>query len=227
MPVAKALPMPQIFHRSMNVISRVTIFGGVVVVAVVTWAWAGIIRAPYVTGQDVVREQPVPFSHQHHVGGIGIDCRYCHISVEQTAFAGIPATEVCMNCHKQVWNDSPMLEPVRASLRDNKPLVWNRVNNLPHFVYFDHSIHIHKGVGCETCHGRLDRMPLTWKFASLHMEWCLNCHRAPENYLRPRDEVFTMGWQPPISQQALGRRLVKEYNIDPPSKLTNCSICHR
>jgi hypothetical protein len=219
--------MPQIFHRSMNAFSRVTIFGGIFVIAVVTWAWAGVIRAPYVTGQYVVREQPVPFSHQHHVGGLGLDCRYCHTTVEQSSFAGIPATAVCMNCHKQVWNDSAMLEPVRASFRENKPLAWNRVNNLPHFVYFDHSIHIHKGVGCETCHGRIDEMPLTWKFASLHMEWCLNCHRAPENYLRPREEVFTMGWQPPIPQQELGRRLLKEYNVDPPWKLTNCSICHR
>jgi len=219
--------VPQIFHRSMNLISRVTIFGTVLLIAVVTWAWAGVIRSPYVTEQDVVREQPVPFSHQHHVGGLGIDCRYCHISVEKSSFAGIPATQVCMNCHKQVWNDSPMLEPVRASLRDNRPLEWLRVNNTPDFVYFDHSIHIHKGVGCETCHGRLDRMPLTYKFASLHMEWCLDCHRAPEKYLRPREEVFTMGWQPPVEQLELGRRLLKEYNIDSSWKLTNCSICHR
>jgi hypothetical protein len=219
--------MPQIFHRSMNAFSRVAILGGIFAIGIVTWAWAGVIRAPYVTGQYVFREQPVPFSHQHHVGGLGLDCRYCHISVEQIAFAGIPATEVCMNCHKQVWNDSATLEPVRASFRENKPLVWNRINNLPHFVYFDHSIHIHKGVGCETCHGRLDQMPLTWKFSSLHMEWCLNCHRSPENYLRPREEVFTMGWQPPIPQQELGRRLLKEYNVDPSWKLTNCSICHR
>ena len=211
----------------MNLISRVTIFGTVLLIAVVTWAWAGVIRSPYVTEQDVVREQPVPFSHQHHVGGLGIDCRYCHISVEKSSFAGIPATQVCMNCHKQVWNDSPMLEPVRASLRDNRPLEWLRVNNTPDFVYFDHSIHIHKGVGCETCHGRLDRMPLTYKFASLHMEWCLDCHRAPEKYLRPREEVFTMGWQPPVEQLELGRRLLKEYNIDSSWKLTNCSICHR
>jgi hypothetical protein len=211
----------------MNVISRVTIFGGILLVIVVTCVWAGVIRAPYVTGEDVVREQPVPFSHQHHVAGLGIDCRYCHITVEQVAFAGIPATDVCMSCHKQVWNNSPMLEPVRASVRENRPLQWIRVNNTPDFVYFDHSIHIHKGVGCETCHGRIDQMPLTWKFAPLHMEWCLNCHRAPENYLRPRDEVFTMGWKPSGSQQELGRRLRKEYNVDPSLKLTNCSICHR
>jgi hypothetical protein len=217
----------QIFHRSTNAISRLTIFGSVFIVVVSVWAWAGVIRAPYVTEQGVVREQPVPFSHKHHVGGIGIDCRYCHTSVEQTAFAGIPPTQTCMNCHKQVWADSPMLEPVRASLRENRPILWVRVNNLPDFVYFDHSIHVHKGVGCETCHGRVDEMPLTWQEQSLHMEWCLDCHRSPEKYLRPREEVFTMGWQPPVPQQEIGRELVQRYHVDPPWKLTNCSICHR
>ena len=194
---------------------------------VVTLAWAGVIRAPYVTEQDVVRDQPVPFSHQHHVSGLGIDCRYCHTSVEKISFAGIPPTQICMNCHKQVWSDSPMLEPVRASLRDNRPIEWIRVNNTPDFVYFDHSIHIHKGVGCETCHGRVDQMPLTRRAESLHMEWCLNCHRAPELYLRPREEVFTMGWRPPIPQAELGQKLMVSYNVDSPLKLTNCSICHR
>jgi hypothetical protein len=219
--------MPQIFHRSTNAISRLTIFGGLFLIVVVVWAWASLITAPYVSDKDVVREQPVPFSHQHHVAGLGIDCRYCHISVERSSFAGIPATEVCMNCHKQVWADSPTLEPVRASLRDNRPLEWMRVHNLPDFVYFDHSIHVHKGVGCETCHGRVDEMPLTWKAESLHMKWCLNCHRHPEDFLRPQEEVFTMGWQPPIPQREMGRRLLKEYNVDPSRKLTNCSICHR
>jgi hypothetical protein len=219
--------VPQIFHRSTNTISRVTIFGGLLLVMVVTLAWAGVIRAPYVTEQDVVRDQPVPFSHQHHVSGLGIDCRYCHTSVEKISFAGIPPTQICMNCHKQVWADSPMLEPVRASLRDNRPIEWIRVNNTPDFVYFDHSIHIHKGVGCETCHGRIDQMPLTRRAESLHMEWCLNCHRSPELYLRPREEVFTMGWQPPIPQAELGQKLMVSYKVDSPQKLTNCSICHR
>src|SRR5499425_2548681 len=142
------MPMPQIFHRSMNTISRVTIFGSVILVLVVTWAWAGLIRAPYVTEEDVVREQPVPFSHQHHVGGLGIDCRYCHTTVETSSFAGMPATEVCMNCHKQIWSDAPMLEPVRASYRTGQPIRWNRVYDLPGFAYFDHSIHVRQGVGC-------------------------------------------------------------------------------
>src|ERR1041384_6097518 len=219
--------MPQIFHRSFNVISRVTIFGGVFAIAVVTVAWAGLIRAPYVTEQDVVREQPVPFSHEHHVGGLGIDCRYCHTTVEELSFAGVPPTAVCMNCHKQVWADSNMLEPVRASLRDNQPIHWRRVNALPDFVYFDHSIHVHKGVGCETCHGRVDQMPLTWKAENMHMQWCINCHRHPEQFLRPREEVFTMGWRPPIDQGTLGNQLIAQYHIEPAFKLTNCSICHR
>lgn len=219
--------MPQIFHRSTNTISRVTIFGGVFLVMVVTLVGAGVIRASYVTDQDVVRDQPVPFSHQQHVSGLGIDCRYCHTSVEKISFAGVPPTQTCMNCHKQVWADSPMLEPVRASLRDNRPIEWVRVNNVPDFVYFDHSIHIYKGVGCETCHGRVDQMPLTRKAESLHMEWCLSCHRSPELYLRPREEVFTMGWQPPIPQAELGQKLMVSYRVDSPSKLTNCSICHR
>jgi hypothetical protein len=219
--------MAQIFHRSSNVVSRLTIVAGLVLIAAMLLAWAGIIRASYMTEQNVVREQPVPFSHNHHVAGIGIDCRYCHTTVEQTAVAGIPATEICMNCHKQVWADSPTLEPVRSSLRENRPIEWVRVNSVPDFVYFDHSIHVRKGVGCETCHGRVDQMPLMWKAESLHMEWCLDCHRNPENYLRPREEVFTMGWQPPTSQRELGRQLAQQYRVDPPLRLTNCSICHR
>jgi len=219
--------MAQLFHRSTNTLSRLTIFGGLFALAAVTWAWAGAIRGPYVNDKDVVREQPVPFSHQHHAGGLGLDCRYCHTSVEKSSFAGLPPTQVCMNCHRQVWSDSWMLEPVRASFRDRQPIAWTRVNNVPDFVYFDHGIHVHQGVGCETCHGRVDQMPLTWKAESLRMEWCLNCHRHPENYLRPREEVFTMSWRPPVPQLELGRRLVTEYKVDSPSKLTDCSICHR
>jgi hypothetical protein len=217
----------QLFHRSTNALSRLTIFGGLLAIGAVTWAWAGVIRAPYITDQNVVRAQPVPFSHQHHVGGLGIDCRYCHTSVETSSFAGVPPTQVCMNCHRQVWADSPTLEPVRASFRDKRPILWTRVNNVPDFVYFDHSIHVHQGVGCETCHGRVDQMPLTWKAESLRMEWCLNCHRQPENYLRPREKVFTMGWKPGEPQKDLGARLVRDYKVDPPAKLIDCSLCHR
>jgi len=219
--------MPQIFNRTINAISRLTIFGGIFAVILVTWGWAEIITSRYFTEEKIPQEQPVPFSHRHHVAGLGIDCRYCHTTVEVGPFAGIPPTATCMNCHKQVWSSSDMLEPVRASLRENRPIRWRRVNNLPDFVYFDHSIHVNKGVGCETCHGRVDQMPLTWKEHSLYMSWCLDCHRSPEKYLRPRDQVFTMGWKPPPDQERAGRQLMQEYHIEPTFKLTNCSICHR
>jgi hypothetical protein len=169
----------------------------------------------------------VEFSHQHHVGGLGIDCRYCHSSVEVSSNAGIPPTYTCMSCHSQIWSDSPTLKPVRDSLADDTPIQWNRVYSLPDFVYFNHSIHVDKGVGCVTCHGRVDQMPLMAKAQTLHMEWCLGCHRAPEQYIRPREEVFNMDWQPPNGDQlTLGRRLVEEYHIQSVSVLTSCSTCH-
>jgi len=230
----------QIFHRSTNTISRATIFGAIFVVAVLLWAAAEIQRSPYVTYAGVARPQPAPFSHQHHVGGLGIDCRYCHTSVETSSFAGIPPTRTCMNCHSQIWIGAPMLEPVRESFRSGKSLVWNRVNDLPDFVYFNHSIHINKGVGCNTCHGPVDRMPLMYNYASLQMEWCLDCHRAPEKYLRPRDQVFNMRYEEPSSdkpiklgeteyndQISLGRALVKEYKLRTVADITSCSTCHR
>src|SRR5467141_605365 len=191
--------MSQIFHRSTNTISRVTIYAAVFFLAGLTWVLMALDRAPYTTGQGVVLRQPIPFSHQHHVAALGIDCRYCHTSVETSSFAGIPPTKTCMNCHSQIWTGAALLEPVRESFRSGKSLVWNRVNDLPDFVYFDHSIHINKGVGCNTCHGPVDRMPLMYNNASLQMEWCLDCHRAPEKYLRPRDQVFNMRYEEPSS----------------------------
>ena len=232
--------MAQIFHRSTNTISRATIFGFVLIVTVLFGAAAQIQRSPYVTYAGVVRPQPVPFSHQHHVAGLGIDCRYCHTSVENSKFAGIPPTKTCMNCHSQIWTNAALLEPVRESFRSNKSLVWTRVNDLPDFVYFDHSIHINKGVGCNTCHGPVDRMPLMYNDASLEMEWCLNCHRAPEKKLRPRDQVFNMRYEQPSSNQpleldgqtftdqdALGFYLIKKYKLRTEHDITSCSTCHR
>ena len=216
--------MSQIFHPSTNTISRLTIFGGAGFVVVLVLALAAINESPYITDVGVARSQPVPFSHKHHVGDDGIDCRYCHTSVEESSFAGIPPTKTCMNCHTQIWSDSPMLEPVRESFRSGKSIQWTRVHNLPGFVYFDHSIHIHKGVGCSTCHGRVDTMPLTWRENTLYMDWCLECHRAPERYVRPRQYVFNMDYQPSVDQITLGEKLVKEYRI---RKLTSCSTCHR
>jgi hypothetical protein len=214
--------MAQIFHRSTNTISRVSIFGGLALVLVLIAAAAALNRSSYLTEVRVARAQPVQFSHKHHVSDDGIDCRYCHTSVEHSAFAGIPSTKICMNCHTQIWADSPILEPVRDSFRSGTSLQWTRVHNLPGFVYFDHSIHVNKGVGCATCHGRVDQMPLMWRENTLYMEWCLECHRAPERYVRPREQVFNMEWRAD-DQLALGRKLVKEYRIQ---TLTSCSTCH-
>src|SRR2546426_8710696 len=169
--------MSQIFHPSTNTISRVSIFGSVFFVAAFLWLIAEFNRSSYNTQAFVAREQPVQFSHKHHVADDGIDCRYCHTSVETSASAGMPSTSVCMNCHKQIWADSPYLEPVRASLQTGKPIEWLRVHDLPDYVYFNHSIHINKGVGCSTCHGRIDQMPIAYQASTLHMEWCLACHR--------------------------------------------------
>lgn len=218
--------MAQIFHPSTNTIAKVSIFGGVFILAGVAALIMAFVRSSYATGVGVFVEQPVPFSHEHHVSGLGIDCRYCHTSVEKSSFAGIPPTETCMTCHSQIWTNAAVLEPVRASFRTNQPIQWNRVHNLPDFVYFNHSIHVAKGVGCETCHGRVDQMALTYKANTLYMEWCLECHRHPENYLRPVEEVYTMGYQPQQDQVTMGRELVKAYNIQV-NQLTNCWICHR
>ena len=218
--------MAQIFHRSTNALSRITIYAAVFIAAGVGWILMAIDRSPYTTGEGVVLYQPVPFSHEHHVKGLGIDCRYCHTSVETTAFAGIPPTATCMNCHKTIWKDSPMLEPVRSSFRTNEPLRWSRVNDLPDFVYFDHSIHVAKGVGCVSCHGRVDQMPLMRQATSLKMEWCLDCHRHPEKALRPRSEVFDMGYVAD-DQLAQGTKLKSEYEVRSARDLTSCSMCHR
>ena len=219
--------MSQIFHRSTNVISKVSIFGAVFFIAAALWLIAELTRSPYNTQAFVPLEQPVQFSHKHHVGDVGIDCRYCHTSVETSAFAGIPPTKTCMNCHSQIFADSPYLEPVRESWRTGKPILWTRVHDLPEFAYFNHSIHVNNGVGCSTCHGQVDQMPLMFQTASLQMEWCLQCHRNPETVLRPQDQIYNMNWQPPSDQLEQGRRLAREYNIPSTAVLTSCSTCHR
>jgi hypothetical protein len=216
--------MAQIFHRSTNTISRVSIFGAAFVVAGLLWLAAQFHRSPWNTDAHVAREQPIQFSHERHVGGNGIDCRYCHTSVENSRFAGIPPTRTCLNCHSQVFAEAPFLQLVRASFENGRPLAWNRVHDLPDFVFFDHSIHVNKGVGCTTCHGPVDRMPLMWQEQSLQMEWCLDCHREPERFVRPRSAVFDVRYQPPADQLELGRKLVAEYEIQ---KLTSCSTCHQ
>ncbi|MBE3075825.1 MAG: cytochrome c3 family protein [Actinobacteria bacterium] len=219
--------MSQIFHRSSNIYSRLSILAIAVVAAGLGGAVGLLQLSGYNTNQGEFVEQPIQFSHAHHVGGIGIDCRYCHSSVEESAFANIPPTKTCMNCHSQIWNTAPILEPVRASFRDNTPLQWNRVNDLPDFVYFNHSIHVKKGIGCATCHGPVDKMPLMYQESTLQMSWCLDCHRNPAKYIRPREEVFNMNWQRPANDPGLGERLVKDYKIASVEQLTSCSTCHR
>ena len=219
--------MGQVFHPSTNTIARLSIFGAVFILAFMGWVLSELNRSPYVTGADVAREQPVQFSHAHHAGALGIDCRYCHTTVEKSSFAGIPPTKTCINCHSQIWSTSAYLEPVRESWRTGKPLQWNRVHDLPDFVYFNHSIHVNKGVGCSTCHGQVDRMPLVRQIASLQMEWCIACHRAPEKVLRPRSEIYNMAWEPSADQLQSGSVLKHQYNIRGADVLTSCSTCHR
>ncbi|HUH94341.1 MAG TPA: cytochrome c3 family protein [Casimicrobiaceae bacterium] len=213
--------MAQVFRPRFDLAFRLASWGLVAAVVGGLVAWHQWIRPA--VGAPV--EQPVPFSHKHHVGDDGIDCRYCHTSVETSAFAGIPPTTTCMTCHSQIFNDAPMLAPVRESLRTGAPLRWNRVYDLPDFAYFNHSIHIAKGIGCVTCHGRVDEMPLMWRNEALEMQWCLGCHRDPDPYLRPRDRVFDMDWQP--ASATLGATLHRAYHIRSSNQLTNCSICHR
>ena len=215
--------MPQIFHRSTNTLSRISIFGAVFAVGGALWLLAAINRSSYVTQVSVAREQPVQFSHKHHAGELGIDCRYCHTGVERAAFANVPPTKTCMNCHAQIWRDSPFLEPVRKSLATQTALQWIKVHDLPDFVYFNHQVHVAKGVGCVTCHGRVDQMNQIYQAQSLQMEWCLDCHRQPERYVRPVDKVFDMAWAA-TDQATLGPELVRAHDIH---ARTDCSTCHR
>jgi cytochrome c7-like protein/class III cytochrome C family protein len=219
--------MAQIFHPSTNTISRLSLFSAALWIAALLWLGAELQRSSYLTEADVEREQPVQFSHKHHVADDGIDCRYCHTSVETSAFAGIPSTATCMKCHSEIFRDSAYLSPVRESFDTGQPIQWNRVHQLADFVHFDHSIHVNKGVGCSTCHGRVDQMPLVRQVTSLQMQWCLDCHRQPELSLRPREEIFSMDWQPPADQTERGRELARLYGIQSAEQLTSCSTCHQ
>ncbi|RDS80787.1 cytochrome C [Dyella monticola] len=215
--------MGQIFPPSFGLYAKLTLLGALLVVVGACLAWRGAVTDPHRLDEPV--SQPVPFSHKHHVDDDGIDCRFCHSSVETSSFAGIPPISTCMTCHSQLFTDAPVLKPLIDSWKTGVPLRWNRVYQLPDFVYFNHSIHIAKGVGCVSCHGRIDRMPLTRRVVSLSMDWCVNCHRDPQKFLRPREEVFDLAWQPK-DQQTLGDKLVREYGIDT-RRMTDCSLCHR
>ena len=237
--------MAQVFHRSMNSVARIMVFGLPLMAMGAAVTGAVLYRSGYMTGRGEVVDQPVQFSHMHHVGELGIDCRYCHTAVETSSFAGIPPTKTCMNCHQQMWSGSEKLNPVRESYRLDKSIPWERVHNLPDYVYFNHSIHIAKGVGCISCHDRVDNMPFITQKKSLLMEWCLKCHRNPEPHLRPKDEVTSMTWtaadfvdattgekknpetNKPYTQAEVGKKLKDLHHVRDPLTLTSCSMCHR
>lgn len=216
--------MAQAFTRAEVLVLKLLALGVLVLVAVAL----GVARwsmAPQIEMQDPVA-QPIPFSHKHHVSDDGIDCRYCHASVETSAFAGMPATSVCLTCHSVLFRDAPMLAPLHASLRDNRPLAWTRVHDLPDFVYFDHSIHVAKGVACQECHGRVDQMPLTRRVAPLDMQWCLACHRDPARHLHAPTDIFAMRERPALAPDEMAL-LQKMYHLQDTRRLTDCSTCHR
>ena len=218
--------MPQLFETRANAIARGTL---IAVPLVVLGGWAALFafaRSDFWTGVHSPVEQPVPFSHQHHVAGLGIDCRYCHTSAETSPFAGIPPTETCMTCHSQVWKDAPVLQPLRNSWQTATPIKWTRVYDLPDYAYFDHSIHVDKGVACATCHGQVNEMPLTWKTNALYMRWCLDCHRQPEKFLRPINEVVQMNYHSPPNQYAIGQQLILANHVHT-AGLEDCYTCHR
>jgi hypothetical protein len=226
--------MAQLFRPSINTIAKASIIGGVLaLVGTGLIGWTAE-RGPWITNQGIVMPQPVPFSHEHHVRGLGIDCRYCHTSVEDSSFAGLPATKVCMTCHSQIWTNAGLLQPVRDSWATGTPIHWQRVHHLPNFVYFNHSIHVNKGVGCVTCHGEVDGMPIMWQHSSLQMEWCLRCHRDPARILRPRSEVFNLHYDPiddpkltHQSQAQIGEELRQRYHLLPHQQMQDCYTCHR
>lgn len=219
-----ATAVAQLFNKRWNYYAKASIVAGGLTVAAVLGALGAYFRSPLYTGQYEYVDQPVQFTHEHHVAGLGIDCRYCHFSVETSAFAGIPPTKVCMNCHSQVWTQAPILEPIRESYRTDKPIKWVRVHRLADYVYFNHSAHVNKGIGCAECHGQVDRMPLIFQNASLQMQWCLECHRNPEKFVRPKDKVFDMAFTKPANQEQVGKELVQQLHIQ--SKVS-CTVCHR
>ena len=214
--------MSQLFHPRFGFYLQLGLLAAVVLVVAGIAVWRTVVAAP---GVGHILEQPVPFSHKHHVGDDGIHCEYCHTSVESSSFAGIPPLSTCMTCHSQLYTNQPALQPLVTAFRDGVPLHWKRIYKLPDFVYFNHSIHVAKGVGCASCHGAVDTMPLTRQATPLTMQWCLACHRDPARQLRPRDEIFNMQWHA-RDQLALGKRLVQAYHIDT-RRMTDCSLCHR
>jgi len=217
--------MAAIFKPEANLAAKVGLLvAAVLVLGVIAWWW-GYPRTDYRRNDFWFVDQVVPFSHQHHVGGLGIDCRFCHLQIENAAAGSMPPTYVCMTCHSQIWTNAKMLAPVRASLAEDKPLVWNRVTNLPDYVFFNHAIHIAKGVGCSECHGQIDRMDLTYKAKDMEMTFCVDCHENPGPRLRPADQIYNTEWRRTADTPS-PKALLAEYHI-PSRNLLDCSICHR
>jgi hypothetical protein len=217
--------MAAIFRPSANLWVKVALLGAVAVLAAGSWWWMAFPRTDYARGVGIPVDQPVPFSHQHHVTGLGIGCLMCHSKVEVAGNAGLPPTYTCMTCHSQIWTNAALLAPVRESLANGEPIAWRRVNNLPDYVYFNHSIHVAKGVGCSSCHGDVASMPLMWKAAPMTMEWCLSCHRNPGPNLRPASAIYDTGWRRTPDTPS-PEQLMAQYHVGG-RNLTECSICHR
>jgi ferredoxin len=219
--------MAQIFSRSSNALARASlVLAGLMVVALGV-ALDQLQRSPWVTRQGQRPDQPVPFSHKHHVQGMGLQCQYCHVTVERSSYAGIPPTRICMNCHAQLWTNAQLLEPVRQSWATGEPIAWTKVHDLPDFVYFNHSVHVNKGIGCATCHGRVDQMPLMYAQNTLQMEWCLDCHRNPAKYLRPTSQIYNMAWEAPSEEHPVWCAAGNERAGVPTAQSVDCATEER
>jgi hypothetical protein len=222
--------MSQIFHPRIRIYWKIVVILTVSILVMIGVTAESLKYSDYIVEERVPIAQPIAFSHKHHVGELAIDCRYCHSTVEKASFAGMPPTHTCMTCHSQLWSQSEMLEPVRRSYKTGAPIHWERVTRMPDYVYFDHSVHVNNGVGCASCHGKINEMPITWRARSFYMEDCLSCHRNPGPELRPKDQIFNLNWKPPTEQktrQILARKLLKDYKIKPPGRLVDCYVCHR
>ncbi len=214
--------MPQIFERSSNALARMSlVLTGLIVIALGV-TLDQLQRSPWVTRQGQRPDQPVPFSHKHHVQGLGLQCQYCHTSVEKSSYAGIPPTKTCINCHAQIWTNAQLLEPVRHSWATGESIKWIRVHDLPDFVFFNHAIHVNKGIGCATCHGRVDEMPLMYEQNTLQMEWCLDCHRNPAKNLRPTSEIYNMAWEKPAEDRPVWCAVADDKTGVPTAASVNC-----
>jgi hypothetical protein len=215
--------MAQIFDRSSNALARMSlVLSGLIVIALGV-ALDELQRSPWVTRQGQRPDQPVPFSHKHHVQGLGLQCQYCHVTVEKSSYAGIPPTKTCINCHAQIWTNAQLLEPVRNSWATGQSIVWTKVHDLPDFAYFSHEIHVNKGIGCASCHGRVDEMPLMYAQNTLQMEWCLDCHRNPAKNLRPTGEIYNMAWEPPAEERPVWCAAGEEKAGVPTAESVSCT----